>query len=102
MWSDVEKEMLDKLRAQQEADAARARASLSAWQSGADVDPNLLSAVICPTCAGTGKAQVQGRRGGEVWSVELYRCSEVRCASCYGTGKMRKDLLVGLLSSLDR
>ena len=102
MWNAVEKEMLDKLRAQQESDAVQARAALNAWQAGADVDPSLLSAATCPCCAGAGKAQVQGRRGGEVWSVDLYRCSEVRCASCYGTGKMRKDLLANLLTSLDR
>ena len=101
MWNPVEKEMLDKMRAQQEAQVRQSRERLSKWKMGSDVDPSLLSGVSCPCCAGSGKAQVQSLRSGEVWTVDLYRCSEVRCASCYGTGKMRKDLLTELLAQVD-
>ena len=101
MWTAAEKEMLDKLRAQQAADAAKSRKALDSWKAGSEVDPKLLSPCKCPACDGTGKAQVQSRRSEETWTVDLYRCSEVRCNTCYGTGKMRADLLNEMLKGLD-
>lgn len=97
-----EKDYLLQLRENQEKEQEKQRASLKDWKEGKDFDKCLLSGLKCPSCSGSGKAMVQSRRNAEVFSVDLYRCVEVRCNSCSGTGYFRKDLLENLIQEYNK
>lgn len=97
-----EKDYLLQLRENQKKEQEKQKKSLADWKVGKDIEKSLLSSLKCPCCAGSGKALVQNRRNTEVFSVDLYRCVEVRCNSCSGTGYFRKDLLENLIQEYNK
>jgi DnaJ-class molecular chaperone len=98
-WNPIETEYLNKMLAAQTAQNAVAAVSKKNWETGSDIDPEILSNVTCPNCNGKGRAVVQDRDGVSR-SVGLYACRDTRCGTCFGTGKLPKVALAAMLAQI--